>query len=175
MGANMLLAIGGILLFGMFLKSSNNLMTSNSQVVASNEYYVAAISIAQSVIDEAKLEAFDSRTVSGTVSSPSLLTRWDSLGQDGVGEKTPVPDTAISTGFASASKFNDMDDFNGYTRVVNTSRAEGYKVTVKVSYASPTFPDSVYSAARSYCKLMTVAVWSKYMSDTLKLQYAFFY
>jgi len=183
MGANMILTIGAILLFGTLLVNSNNIISSNSQIAAQNEYYISALAIGQSVIDEAKTKAFDQQTVSSGVASPSAMTHWNSLGRDGGGEAVPNPDTLSTSspfttaapGYWSSIKFNDIDDYNDYKRIVNTPRAEGYNVLVKVKYASPTYPDSLYASSRSYCKWMRVYVWSKYMADTVKVYYSFLY
>ena len=194
MGANMMLTIGSILLFGMFLSTSNKLMTGNSQIAAQNEYYIAGLSIAQSVIDEAKTKEFDENTVGKIVSSITGLTTVGSLGRDGGAEATvPSKDTLSSRapysstnkGYFSAVKFNDVDDYNGYIRIVNTPRAENYQVRVAVNYASATFPDSA-KASRTFCKTMTVKVTSPFfraigevggvaIPDTLKISYAFTY
>ena len=202
MGANIILAVGAIIIFGTFLSSSNNLMTGNTQIAEQNEYYITALSIAQSVIDEAKAKAFDQKTVA--VDSASMMklimapptidsmTAPGALGKD-AGEAVPNPDTlttaspfsTASPGFFSSSKFNDVDDYAGYSRLVNTPRAEGYKLRVSVSYASETYPDSA-KAAKTFCKAMTVYVTSRFLpsrrlpsgtvvQDTVKLSYAFTY
>ena len=191
MGANMLLTIGAVLLFGMFLSLSNKLMIGNNQIASQNEYYITGLSLAQSVIDEAKTKAFDQKTASGSVSSRSSLTSPDSLGRDGSSELTvPAVDTLCSSspysstskGYWSSIKFNDIDDYKGYSRLVNTPRAEGYKLRVTVNYASETSPDSS-SMSRTYCKKITVKVTSPYFPkqgdnggpDTLTIPYAFTY
>ena len=191
MGGNMLLTIGSLVLFGMFLSLTNKLMIGNNQIATQNEYYIAGLSLAQSIIDEAKTKAFDEKTFSGSVSSRSALTSPDSLTRDGVSEKAvPLPDTLSSVspysstnkGYLSSIRFNDIDDYNGYTRLVNTPRAEGYKLSLSVNYASETSPD-LSSASKTYCKKMTVKVTSPYFPksgsgggpDTLAITYAFTY
>src|ERR1041385_6512293 len=148
---NIILTIGAIIIFGTFLKSSNSLMTGNTQIAEQNEYYLTALSLAQSVIGEAKIKAFDQKTITTAVSSPDSLSAV--LGTDGVSESVPNPDTLTSNtpysvttlGFLSNPKFNDIDDYNGYKRIVNTPRTEKYTFTSKVVYASPTYPDSKVS------------------------------
>jgi hypothetical protein len=191
MGANMMLTIGAILLFGMFLSTTNKLMIGNNQIAAQNEYYIAGISLAQSIIDEAKTKAFDQKTIGlDTMISRANLTAPGSLGKDGGAELLALPDTirtknpytAKYPGYLSTVTYNDVDDYNGYTRVVNTPRAEGYRLFCQVSYASETAPDSV-KASRTYCKVITVKVTSPYFRknrenggpDTLSLSYAFTY
>jgi hypothetical protein len=179
-GSNTLLALGAIIIFGMFLRSSNQLMSATTQLSEQNEYYLTALSLAQSVISEAKTKAFDQKTVSGGVNVPDSLSA--ALGTDGIAETVPSPDTlstsspytSTTAGYLSLVKFNDIDDYNGYTRTVNTPRAEGYKLSVKINWASPTYPDSTL-ISKSFCKKMTVTVKSQYMPDSITVTYAFVY
>lgn len=176
MGANMILTIGAILLFGVFLKTSNQLMIGNNQIASTNEYYVSALAIGQSIIDEAKTKAFDEQTIGLTspLAAANLLTAVNALTTETGAESVPSPDTLNTTGWASATKFDDVDDYNGYTRKANTSRAEGYYASATVLYVNETDPKTA-SGARTFCKRMDVKVWSKYVPDTLKLSYAFTY
>ena len=202
MGSNVILAVGAIIIFGTFLSSSNNLMTGNTQIAEQNEYYITALSLAQSIIDEAKAKAFDQKTVAvDSVSMMKLImtpptldsmTAANALGKD-AGESVPNPDTlttaspfsASMPGFLSSSRLNDVDDYANYSRLVNTPRAEGYKLRVQVNYASETYPDSM-QAVKTFCKTMTVFVTSRFLpsrrlpngttvQDTVKLSYAFTY
>jgi len=180
MGTNVILAVGALVIFGTFLASSNRLMTVNTQIAEQNEYYISAISLAQSIISEAKAKAFDENTVSGSVPSPDSLSL--TLGPDGFTESVPTTDTLITSspydaqnpGYRSTFRFNDVDDYDGYKRLVNTPRAEGYTLTVRVAYASPTYPDSMKSSP-TFCKKMTVSVKSPFIPDSLSLSYAFVY
>src|SRR5512135_668745 len=95
MGANMMLTIGSILIFGLFLSTSNKMMTGNSQIAAQNEYYVAGMSLAQSIIDEAKTKAYDEKTIDSIRTSPSSMTAVGSLGRES-GEFVPATDTLTS-------------------------------------------------------------------------------
>src|SRR5689334_18230543 len=195
------MVVGALVTFGILLVSSNRLMMSNTQVAEQNEYYITAMSLGKSVIDEAKTKYFDEKIDSVRyVSFPDSLSA--TLGRDGAGETVPSPDTAstaapfsaASPGFASTLKFDDVDDYNGYSRLVNTPRAEGYSIRAKVLYASATKPDSA-SVAKTYCKVMYVSVTSPFLArvelrpgeagyvanagktrpDTVKLTFAFTY
>ena len=166
-------------------------MIGNTQIASQNEYYITGLALAQSILDEAKTKAFDQNTATKVdtvvpragMTSPTLLNHEP-------GENVPSPDFLTpanpygpqNQGYFSAVKFNDIDDYNGYSRLVNTPRAENYKLLVTVNYASETFPDS-NSAIGTYCKKMTVKVTSPYFPkrgdnggpDTLSVSYAFTY
>jgi len=174
MSSNLALVIFGMLLLGTFMLMANGIMLENSTAADRNEYYLTAMSLAQSVIDEAKTKAFDQRTVSGPVTSKDSLTSPLSLTREGSGEVVPVPDTLTSQGFLSIIKFNDVDDYNGYRRLLNTPRANGYMLAATVRYVSATYPDSA-SSTKSYSKRMTVTVTSPYFPDSLSVQYIFVY
>jgi hypothetical protein len=170
-------------------------MTENTQIADQNEYYVTALSLAQSVLDEAKTKAYDEYTVNRTyaLTKTDSLTLPSKLGREW-GEQLSVPDvdtittsspfTPSSPGYRSTTQFDDVDDYNGYQRLVNTPRAEGYRIRVSVQYASPTCPDSAVST-KTWCKTMTVQITSPYfrkqtvldieVPDTLVLSYAFLY
>ncbi len=181
MGANIILAMGALVIFGTFLTSSNRLMTGNTQIAEQNEYYITAISLAQAVIDEAKTKAFDSYTYTNTITVPDSLTNPTKLGPE-AGETVPKPDTlfaggpytAAYKGFRSTYLFNDLDDYDKYQRLVNTPRAEKYTIQVKVNYANETDPDFL-KMTRTFCKKMTVNVSSPFMPDVVTLTYAFTY
>ena len=118
------------------------------------------------------------------------LTGSGSLGRDGGPEIFSFPDLIRSSspfsvrypGYSSQVAFDDIDDYNNYVRIVNTPRAEGYRLSCRVKYASETSPDSV-KAVRTYCKVMTVNVTSPFFRkhsenggpDTLTLSYSFTY
>jgi hypothetical protein len=181
MGSNMILAVGALIIFSTFLSSSDKLMIMNTQLAEQNEYYLTALSLGESLITEAKTKAFDQMTVTNPVTVPDSLSTV--LGTDGASEVVPSPDTLITSspytsatpGFRSGVKFNDIDDYNGYKRMVNTQRAEGYTLSATVVYASPTYPDSVKYGTKTYCKKMTVVVKSPFIPDSISLSYAFLY
>ena len=191
MGMNMMLTIGALVLLGTLLISNNTLIRSQNQDSLGNEYTVAAYGVAQSVIDEAKLKSYDERTIGVNVADTSGMTTVASLGKDATTEKlngtaanpdavdtltTASPFSAANPGFRSAIKFDDVDDYNGYKRALNRSRAlEGDTVAVSVGYADVNSPNTAVTTYRTYCKKMTVTVTGKYLASPVTLTYAFTY
>jgi hypothetical protein len=169
----MLYTIGALLLVGIFFISGNRRIVEGKISADGSEYTITAVSLAQSLIDEAKLKAFDEQSMAGPVLR-SDLTSNSSLGKDGGTESVPVPDVTASSGYASATKFDDVDDYKGYTRLVNTSRASGYSITVSVNYASETYPDSVKSV-KTFCKRMRVTVTHPNIPSPVVVSYPFVY
>jgi hypothetical protein len=177
MGANIMLALGSLVMFATFLGSSNRVMIGNSQLAAQNEYYIAAVSYGQSVIDEAKTKAYQGYTVVGGTQTPSDLN-----GVESTGEQVSFIDTLTDLGYASQRKFDDVDDYNGYRRRVDSPRAEGYVVLASVNWVSELNPNTISATPTSY-KRMLVRITSPYFpkiekdglhyQDTLKLSYVF--
>lgn len=173
MGSSLLLTIGSLVMLGIFMLSANGLISGNIHTAEENEYYLTALSLAQSVIDEAKTKSFDEATVAGVIASPPSLCPPAYLGPES-SEILAGPDTAVAGVYLSQSRFNDIDDYHGYVRLVNTARADGYTVTGTVEYANPLWPDSG-SAVATFCKKMTVTITSPYLPGPVSLQYAFVY
>jgi hypothetical protein len=174
MGNAFLLTLGALIILSLFTLTANGLINDNMTAAEQNEYYLTALSLGQSLIHEAKTKSFDQVTDTSAVLSPLSLTPVSLLGPES-GEFIALPDSGgLATGYHSSTAYNDVDDYNGYVRIVNTPRAEGYRVTSYVQYASPTWPDSA-SGVATFCKEMTVTITSPYLSQPVIVQYAFFY
>jgi len=194
MGANIMLALGAIVMFGTFLGSSNRVMMGNTQIASQNEYYIAALSYAQSVIDEAKTKAFSDeyapvlKTVEGKMGVSVVVIPAGEvkevyhIGTESADENVSSYDALREGRFASESHFNDVDDYNGYSRLVNSPRAEGYHIHISVAYVHDEDPNEVKHELTN-SKKMFVSVTSPYfpkdersgtaVQDTLKLSYVF--
>lgn len=174
MGDSLMLVIGGLIILGIFLLGANSLLLDNSTVAQQNEALLTAVSLAQSVIEEAKTKAFDAAVVGGLPSSRDSLTVPPNLGIEGFAEVIASPDTLSPAGFQSIVKFNDVDDYNGYHRRVSTPRGGPFDVAVSVHYVSESAPDSALLTT-SYCKRMIITVTGWQMENPLTLQYIFAY
>jgi hypothetical protein len=135
-GAFMLLTS---ILHGVFVSTSNV-----SADVASGQDGILATTIAVSFAEHANRLAFDDVTDSSNViDDPNLLTL--SLGRE--------------AGEDSLWKFNDFDDFNGWTedRVAGNS-GRRYRTTFTVSYADPNHIDQ-NSSSRGFLKRLDMKTW----------------
>jgi hypothetical protein len=155
---NYLLAFGALVIFSIFSLISNSSIVNNKKVALESEFIITATSLAQSVIEEAKNKAFDQMTIVDTVTVPASLSTI--LGPDNASEKSvPSFDTIINNTFKSASLYNDVDDYNGYKRIVNSPFSPTDTIKVRVSYCSGTSPYDT-SGTKSFYKRMTVTVTS---------------
>jgi hypothetical protein len=171
-GHNTILTIGALVLLGGFMVSANGILSQNSVNTEQTEYVLTALSLAQSIVEEAKAKAFDERTKSAFVSVADSLSVV--LGRD-AGEAIASPDTLTSSGVcSSASIFDDVDDYNGYVRLVNTERGTGYRLVVGVKYVSETNPDSD-SYVPTFCKKLTVSVTSPFFETPISINCAYTY
>jgi len=183
MGSNLFLTIGALTLFGTLLVSTQNLISYNEDDSLENEYILAAYGAAQTVINEAKMKAFDENSVAVSISDTTALTAPGSLGPD-AGEIVSPVDTIVSSspfsslypGYPASVLFDDVDDYDGYTRPIASSRGfEGDTVRVTVEYVPLDNPDAGPAAARTFCKEMTVTVTGKYLKVPVTLSYGFTY
>lgn len=163
-----ILALG---LLGALFLSNNRSTLDQRQSIESAQWEIMASSLATSLVEKATSLSFDQNTVSGDISGPSDLTGVNSLGPEGSAE-------------TSESKFNDIDDYNGFDKKVSgdslaiggTGSAE-FHVWSRVQYVTIVGTHIDSSSTRTYHKRLTVWVASKSMSDTVSYQsiYSYWY
>ncbi len=122
--SDLLFTMAAILIFSLFLLQANQAMVRNDVVTVDNEYEKTAISVAQSVIDEARNKVFDQTLLDGE--APSTLPDGFRL------ELGP-------TEGLTRSDFEVFDHYHGYSETVETQLGD-YVVDVNVSYVSDTAP-----------------------------------
>ena len=149
------LTIGGLLLFSLTSLRFNSAILTTSTSDLQNKVYLTAFSLADDMIEEMKVKSFDENTVKFPISNPAGLSA--TLGPES-GEVYP--------------NYNDVDDFNGYTKNVDEPHAEGYVVSCVVQYVEEDDPD-VVSATQTFCKKATVTVSSPYMKSPVALSFIF--
>lgn len=154
----MLITIAALLLLSLVILRVNNNFLSTSTVLMENKFGVLAVSLATSVLEEAKGKAFDHNTDSAAVSDVNNLS---TLGPDG-GEVDPL--------------YNDFDDFDGLTRVDTTLPSAPFTIQCVVDYVNSSTPNSTTNS-KTWHKKMTVTVSSPFMQDTVRLSsiYSYFY
>lgn len=172
MGSNYLLTVGAMLLLSLFILTTNRMILQNNVIQSESEYVITATSLAQAVLDEIKTKAFDENTVVDEAESADSLSL--ALGTD-FGESISLPDTSgTSTLYSSATTFDDIDDYNGYQRSVDTPIAEDFTIDVVVSYVNALNPETS-SVSNTRCKLVSISASSPYISIPITLNYAFTY
>jgi hypothetical protein len=129
----------------------------NVEVEVENKVYLTAFSLADDLLEEIKQKAFDQQTVAFKSISPDALTATANLGKES-GEVWP--------------NFNDIDDYNNYTKPVSLPHAEKYTITSKVSYVQASDQNQI-SSTQTYFKRVELFVDSPYLKHQLKLSYVF--
>ena len=156
----MMITIGAIMLLTLVIIRVNNGFLSTDEVLMRSKFGVLAVSLATSMIEEANGKAFDNNTDTTSVTSTTQLT--NSLGPAS-GEQY--------------SSFNDVDDFNNYTRYTitdSTIKSAPFKIYCRVNYVNPSAPKDSTNT-RTWHKKISVEVSSPNMEDTIKMSSIFSY
>ncbi len=152
-----LFSIGALLLFSLISLRFNSTLLENSTVETENKVYLTAFSLADDLIEEIKQKAFDAATVKFPTTNPEDLTSAYNLGP-GSWEEYPF--------------YNDIDDFNGFTRTVSAPHAENYSVSCEVCYVDADNPDQKVMTQTFY-KRVRVTITSPYMRSPIILSMIF--
>jgi len=159
MGNNQYLSIGAIVLMALVSLRFNTTLLQNRTTEIENKVYLTAFSLADDLIEEIKQKAFDEETVEWRAITTNQLTPYNLFGP-------------VDPGESSVYDFDDIDDYNGYSKAVSLPHAENYSVTSTVDYVTASNPD-VTSLSQTFFKRVSVNVTSPYMSHAVKLSFVF--
>jgi hypothetical protein len=150
-----MLVLGATILFALISLRFNTAMLEDTTLQIQNKVNLTAFSLADDLIEEIKEKAFDQKTIDFQAIAVNQLTAANALGP-GWTESWP--------------NFNDIDDYNGYSKDVDLPHAEGYTVTCAVNYVDA---DGSILSTQSYYKKVTVSVGSKYLNNPIKMSFIF--
>ena len=164
-GQTMLTMLAMVLMSFLLLRV-NSLFLQTNTTLFTTKFEVLAFSLGQSMIQEIESEAFDEATVTAVVSSTTSLST------------TLGPETG-----ETYATFDDIDDFNNYTRTVTNLPSAKFNIKCKVEYVNSATPD-VATSTPTWNKRITVFVTSPSMmtnskdvtkADTVKVSQVFSY
>ena len=112
-----------------------------------------AVDIARAVMNEAYRKKFDEKSIDSVYQTTIDFTAPASLGPDAGEAISTLPEVAP---YMSGSKFDDIDDYNGYSRIVNAGNLNGFKISIAVYYVDGT--SYAKSSVQSYFKRIDVSV-----------------
>jgi hypothetical protein len=151
------LSLGALLLVSLISLRFNSAVLENSTIETENKVYLTAFSLANDLIEEIKMKAFDAATVKFPTTDPSVLTSPYSLGH---------------ADYEVYPNFNDVDDFNGYSRTIDAPHAENYSVRCSVYYVSE-YNQDYKVMTQTFYKRADVTVTSPYMKNNILLSFIF--
>ena len=150
------LVIGGILILSYlsltFFKSNSTQSDSNYN----NEVIIMGTGIGQSMLEEILTKSFDENTTTSSVNNSDSLTSVSNLGKD--------------AGENSSSKYDDVDDYNNYTRSDTLENLGVFTTTVSCSYVNEANTD-LTSYSRTFLKRIDVSVTGENLKIPLKFNY----
>jgi hypothetical protein len=155
-----MITMGMFVLLVMSVISANRMLMQNSETGLQTEALTESSTIANDLFAEAQSKKFDKNDNGSGTQSPGEFTAPG--GTDwGPSHAFPLPDSTYY-GHSALSidtlKYDDVDDYNGYTRIVgadstNGIRIGGYLVTVRVFYVNPSNPDVTVSYQTNFKRI----------------------
>jgi hypothetical protein len=150
-----LLSLGALIILSLASLRFNSSVLENTSIETENKVYLTAFSLADDLIEEIKQKAFDAATVDFPTTDPSILTSPNNLGH---GSWEVYPD------------YNDVDDFNGFTRTVSAPHAENYLISCEVFYVSEN-DQNLKVMTQTFYKKVQVTVTSPYLRLPVSLSF----
>lgn len=166
MGQSLITVLFFALLTLMFLNAISLLIKADHELMTVNAYKTAT-DLAQSLMAEILTKRYDEKVTSTpTSTSASMFTPASSLGPD-VDESFAMPDSSkYPQPFKSVDKFNDVDDYNHYSRITDsTNGLAPFRDSVIVYYVTWTNPPSYTGSATFYKEIEVWVTQDDYLSE----------
>lgn len=156
-----MLSAGALVLLTILVINAHRLVVQSGDAAVAAEAAQVGIDLAQSLLDEIQTKKFDQFSDESGYQPTSEFTAAGSLGP-GATESFTLPDTVL---YKSIGKYNDADDYHGYSRLATVGQFHGYQLSVTVVYVNDDDPDQVVGY-RTYTKRVQVRVSNTtYFSD----------
>lgn len=152
--SQLILLLGSLVLLGLLGLSQNNSLTRNTEYNMYNQALFTGTGLAQSILEEALSRDFDEQTTTRILTLTDSLTAPGSLGKE--------------SGESDVTTFDDVDDYNNYTKTDNLEIFGDFHSKVQVVYIVSMNPDQ-QSATRTFMKKITVNMYNQYIGDTVKV------
>ena len=146
-----MLTIMALVLMGRIILSVNTTTLDVGFTKDMAEYRITATSLGTSMLEQSSALAFDENTVDSAASSTATLTAAASFG----------PDATES----SVDEFDDIDDYNNYTKMDTLTNSAIYKTKVRVSYVDISGSNVVSTTTKTFSKEVIVDITSDYLID----------
>ncbi len=146
-----MLTILALILMGRIIISVNTTTLDVGFTKDMAEYRITATSLGTSMLEQSSALAFDENTVDSSATSTSTLTPKASFGTD-----------ATET---SVDLYDDIDDYNNYTKIDTLSNSGIFKTRVFVTYVDIVGSDVVSTTTKTFSKEVSVEITSDYLVD----------
>jgi hypothetical protein len=147
--------MGAMILFSLILLSTNRYMLSNTQQQVGSEVEMLGVTLAQDLIDEARLREFDAVTLDGDL--PEAIP--------GDFAEAPFPVSSVS----SREQIQTFSGYNGWQETIETNLGN-YNISSEVHYVSSSDLNQEASS-KTVHKRMIVTVTNPHLATPIRAQY----
>ena len=160
-----LLVICAMTIFSTVQLSVNASIIQSFVVSVDSEASLDAISLGQTMIDEVAKKSYDEVTIDERIYDRTALTPVFSFGPDS-GEVVSIPE---GEPYSANSVFDDVDDYSGYSRVVQTPRLGEFVISCNVYYLNEANQDQI-SGSQTWYKEIVVTVTNSHLAEPVNVK-----
>lgn len=158
------LVVGALVILSTLQLSINSSILRSYITSWDSEATIDAISIGEAMVDEVLTKGFDEETINQKVYNADSLTASYYFGPDISAEFVSANEREP---FESASKFDDVDDYHGYTRLVASPRLGDFTVRDSIIYVRNTNQDSLSTTSSWYKKIVVIVNHQKLLNPVM--------
>ncbi|MCX6132936.1 MAG: hypothetical protein NTU47_03890 [Ignavibacteriales bacterium] len=167
LGQTMLTA-GMLMLLIMSVVSANRMIGENTQAQLQTQALAISATLANDLLLEILSRKFDANSDTLGLKVPSDFDDADHLAP-GASElaNCPQPDSSYVGAFRSITAYNDVDDYNGYRRIVTSNGLSGFKLDVVIYYVSSGTPDTKTTSRTNFKRIQVTVTQDQFLTTAL--------
>jgi hypothetical protein len=170
-----MLTAGMLMLLIMTVVSANRMINENATAQLQAQALASSATIANDLLLEILSKKFDGLSDSlgyqaTSDFSPYLGSHWGPTATETAA--CPLPDSSYLGNFKSIAAYNDVDDYDGYKRIVSHNGISGFVDSVVVYYVNPGTPDTKTTSRTNFKRIEVTVMQPLYLTkDTLSKWY----
>jgi len=164
-----MITLGMFILLIMSVISANRMIGENLQAQLQTQALATSATLANDLLLEILSKRFDANSDTLGSQPTSAFDGATSLAP-GATEvaNCPQPDSSYTGAFRSIAAYSDVDDYNGYRRIVTANGITGFKLDVVVYYVASGTPDTKTTSRTNFKRVEVTVTQDQLLTTALK-------
>jgi hypothetical protein len=164
-----MITLGMFILLIMSVISANRMINENLQAQLETQAMATSATVANDLLLEILNKKFDASSDALGSQSPSDFTGTPDLGPSATEQANcPQPDSSYTGAFRSIAAYSDVDDYNGYERIVTANGITGFKLEVVIYYVVSGTPDTKTTSKTNFKRIQVTVKHDQFLTTALK-------
>lgn len=164
-----MITLGMFILLIMSVISANRMINENLEAQLQTQALATSATLANDLLLEILSTRFDASSDTLGSQATTAWTDAASLGPNATEvANCPQPDSSYTGAFRSIAAYSDVDDYNGYRRIVTANGITGFNLNVLIYYVASGTPDTKTTSRTNFKRVQVTVTQAQFLTTALK-------